>query len=69
MTKRTVRKKLPRGGRRPNRLENHLPERSQLARDRALHVLAAMRRDSRLSLSHAAKLQGVKPETAKKYLP
>ena len=41
--------------------------RSQAARDRAVHVLAAMRRDSKLSLTHAAKLHGVKPETVKKY--
>ncbi len=46
-----------------------LPKRSYAARDRALHVLAAMRHDSGLSLTHAAKLQGVKPETVKKYLP
>jgi hypothetical protein len=46
-----------------------LPERSQAARDRALHVLAAMRRDPNLSLTHAAKLQGVKRETVKKYFP
>ena len=44
-----------------------LPERSQAARDRALHVLAAMRRDPNLSLTHAAKLQGVKAGTVKKY--
>jgi len=46
-----------------------LPPRSESARDRALHVLAAMRHDQRLSLSHAAKLQGVKPATIKKYFP
>ena len=46
-----------------------LPGRSQAARDRALHVLAAMRRDPRLSLTHAARLQGVKRETVKKYIP
>src|SRR5208283_2655379 len=45
-----------------------LPQRSQAARDRALHVLAAMRRDPKLSLTHAAKLQGVKADTVKKYL-
>lgn len=45
-----------------------LSERSQAARDRALHVLAAMRRDPNLSLTHAAKLQGVKAYTVKKYL-
>jgi hypothetical protein len=46
-----------------------LPERSQSARDRGLHVLAAMRHDRHLSLTHAAKLQGVRPETVKKYFP
>jgi hypothetical protein len=46
-----------------------LPERSQLARDRALHALAAMRRDPELSLTHAAKLDGVRRETIKKYFP
>jgi len=46
-----------------------LSARSHGARNRALHVLAAMRRDPKLSLSHAAKLQGVKRETVKKYLP
>lgn len=44
-----------------------LSQRSQAARDRALHVLAAMRRDPKLSLTHAAKLQGVKAGTVKKY--
>src|SRR5262245_14199683 len=43
--------------------------RSQSARDRALHVLAAMRHDPNLSLMHAAKLEGVKPQTVKKYFP
>jgi hypothetical protein len=46
-----------------------LPERSSAARDRSLHVVAAMRGDPNLSLTHAAKLHGVKPETVKKYLP
>ena len=46
-----------------------LARRSSLARDRALHAIAAMRRNSNLSLTHAAKLQGVKPETVKKYFP
>ncbi len=45
-----------------------LPKRSQAARDRALHVLAVMRRYPELSLTHAAKLQGVKVETVKKYV-
>jgi hypothetical protein len=44
-----------------------LPERSQSARDRSLHVLAAMRHDPKLSLTRAARLQGVKRETVKKY--
>lgn len=47
----------------------HLSKRSYAARDRALHVLAAMRQDSNLSLTHAAKLEGVKRETVKKYFP
>jgi hypothetical protein len=48
---------------------SQLSERSYTARDRALHVLAAMRHDPNLSLTHAAKLQGVKRETVKKYFP
>ena len=48
---------------------SQLSERSYAARDRALHVLAAMRHDPNLSLTHAAKLQGVKRETVKKYFP
>ena len=47
----------------------HLSARSYAARERAIHVLAAMRADSKLSLSHAARLQGVKPETVKRYFP
>ena len=46
-----------------------LSQRSQSAYDRSLHVLAAMRRDPKLSLTHAAKLQGVKRETVKRYFP
>ena len=45
-----------------------LRQRSQAARDRALHVLSTMRRNPRLSFTHAAKLEGVKSGTAKKYL-
>jgi hypothetical protein len=45
------------------------PKRSQDARDRSLHVLAAMRSDQSLSLNHAAKLEGVKPDTVKKNFP
>ncbi len=48
---------------------SQLSGRSYAARDRALHVLADMRDDSHLSLTHAAKLQGVKPATVKKYFP
>lgn len=46
-----------------------LSARSNAARDRSLHVLATMREDRSLSLPHAAKLNGVKPETVKKYFP
>jgi exoribonuclease R len=52
-----------------NRLQRKLTVRSQSARDRALHALAAMRKDQRLSLTRAAKLQGVKQETVKRYFP
>jgi hypothetical protein len=41
--------------------------RSQPARDRALHVLAAMRRNPSLSFSRAAKREGVKPDTVKRH--
>jgi hypothetical protein len=47
----------------------HLPQRSEEARDRAMHAIAAMRRDSRLSLTDAANLEGVNPATIKKYFP
>ena len=44
-----------------------LPGRSQSARDRGLHVLAALRRDPNLTPSRAAKLEGVSHRTFKKY--
>ena len=69
MSKRTVRTKQRRSGHSRNISIGSLPERSQSARERALHVLASMRRNPNLSLSHAAKLQGVKRETIKKYFP
>lgn len=47
----------------------NMRERSQLARDRGLHALAAMRHDPSLSLTHAGRLYGVKGETIKKYFP
>jgi hypothetical protein len=46
-----------------------LSQRSQSAYDRSLHVLAAMRRDPKLSLTHAAKLEGVKRDTVKRHFP
>jgi hypothetical protein len=52
-----------------NPLRVKLTERSQLARDRALHAIAAMRHDPTLSLARAAKLQGVKQDTIKRYFP
>jgi len=71
-----VKKASPRIRKRQNRTRRYrtpeireLPERSQSARERALHVIASMRRNPRLSLSHAAKLEGVKVETVKKYMP
>jgi hypothetical protein len=60
-------KKKLRRGRGQKLAPTHLPQRSQSARDRAMHAISAMRRDAKLSLSHAAKLQGVKPATIKKY--
>jgi hypothetical protein len=39
------------------------------ARDRALHVLAEMRKDPNLLLGRAAQLHGVKPDTVRKYFP
>jgi hypothetical protein len=42
-------------------------KRSQAARERALHVLALMRHDPKQSLTSAAKLEGVKPGTVKRY--
>jgi len=69
MAKHTVRKKQRRSGRPRNLSTSSLPDRSQSARDRALHALAAMRHNPNLSLTHAAKLQGVKRETVKKYFP
>lgn len=58
-----------RKGRRRSLSSSSLPERSESARDRSLHVLSAMRHDKHLSLTRAAKMQGVKPETVKKYFP
>jgi hypothetical protein len=60
-------KKTLRRGRGQKIAPTGLPQRSQFARDRAMHAISAMRRDAKLSLSHAAKLQGVKPATIKKY--
>ena len=44
-----------------------LSERSSAARDRSLHVAAAMRRDPELPFWLACELEHVKPETAQKY--
>jgi hypothetical protein len=57
-----------RRGRNTRRLSNKsIPMRSQLARERALHALADMRKDPSLSLTRAANMQGVKRETVKRY--
>src|SRR5580700_4165582 len=45
-----------------------LSERSYAARDRSLHVLAAMRRDPELTPTRAGELEGVGSRTLKKYL-
>jgi hypothetical protein len=69
MAKRTIRKPKRRSSRKHGLSHSALPLRSQLARDRALHVVAAMRKDARLSLARAAKLHGVKQETIKRHFP
>src|SRR6266849_859367 len=56
------------GKRRPIPLAR-LSGRSEAARDRALHVLAEMRKEPNLLLGRAARLHGVKPETVRKYFP
>ena len=48
---------------------SRLSHRSQAARERAVHVLATMRNNPSLSLTRAARLEGVRPETVKKYFP
>lgn len=48
---------------------SRLSQRSRAARDRGFHVLAAMRNDPSLSLTRAARLEGVKPDTVKRYFP
>lgn len=47
----------------------NLSKPSQAARDRALHVIAAMRRDPNLRLSAASRQHGVKAKTIRKYFP
>jgi hypothetical protein len=68
MKKRTVQKRQRHGKNSLSLLNRNLTQKSEISRDRAFHVVAAMRRDPNLSLSRAAKLEGVKPETVKKYL-
>src|SRR5712691_1390362 len=46
---------------------SRLPRRSCEARENALHVLAAMRRDPDLTLYPASRSFGVKPSVVKKY--
>lgn len=65
----STRKKRPRRIRSTRIDLSKLTLRSQGARDRALHVLAAMRRDPNLRLSQATKLHGVKAGTIRKYFP
>jgi len=67
--KRTVRGKRRQSRQSRNLSNSSLPDRSQSARDRGLHVISAMHRDPNLSLTRAAKLQGIKPATVKKYFP
>jgi hypothetical protein len=69
MKQRKVRREQRRSRHLRNLSHGSLPKRSESARDRALHVLAAMRRDPSLSLTRAAKLQRIKAATVKKYFP
>src|SRR6266404_989652 len=66
MKTRTARKQQKSHGKKVRLSNGGLPIRSQMARDRALHSLAAMRKDPNLSLTRAAKMHGVKQETIKK---
>src|SRR5437899_2643509 len=69
MPKETHSRKQRRDGRTRRLSNKSLPIRSQLARDRALHALAAMRKDPGLSLTRAAKMHRVRQETVKKHFP
>jgi hypothetical protein len=50
-------------------LLKRLPDRSFAARDRSLHLIAALRNNPKLSPSRGARREGVKLETARKYFP
>jgi len=65
---RRIRISRERTGKRPVPLSK-LSERSQAARDRGLHLLAAVRDDPTLTPSRAARREGVKLGTVKKYFP
>ncbi len=67
MIKRTVRRKQRQSHdvRSRNLVVTKLPERSQAARDRALHALAAIRNG--ISISRAARENGVSPRTIERY--
>src|SRR5215469_460276 len=67
MNKRTVRKRQQYGGNSRSLLNRHMRQQSEFDRDRALHVIAAMRRDPKLSFTRACRLEGVKPETVLAY--
>lgn len=67
MKKRTVQKKQRHSKNSRAIVHQHLTRKSAFARDRALHVVSAMRRDPNLSLSRAAQLEGIKAETVKRY--
>jgi hypothetical protein len=58
---------VSRGARQRNVTVASLPSRSQIARDRGLHVLAAMRRDASLTATRAAELEGISYRTLTKY--
>jgi hypothetical protein len=65
----TSRARNTKSGFREATVPTRLSERSKAARDRALHALAAMRRDPKLTITEAAKLYNVSSRTMRSRLP
>ncbi len=69
MKKATVRRKQRRGGYRGKLSVGSRPKRSQSIRDRALNVLADLRRNPSITLTQAARRRKIDPRTVRKQLP